>query len=136
MSIYACHAVRDYDRAVEWCDHLIAYTERFHLPTLLGYCRTRYADILQWRGRWSEAESQLDAARRIFAEKRPSLSSDALARLGELRRRQVRLAVRQPPHLDVELAVAPSCDQERERVVPGEQELDELARSLAAGLAP
>jgi DNA-binding NarL/FixJ family response regulator len=90
--LYACHAVRDYARAVEWCDHLIAYSERFRLPTLLGYCRTRYADILQWRGRWSEAESQLDAARRIFAEKRPSLSSDALARLGELRRRQGRLA--------------------------------------------
>jgi len=58
---------------------------------VLGYRRTRYADILQWRGRWSEAESQLDAAHRIFAEKRPSLSSDALARLGELRRRQGRL---------------------------------------------
>jgi hypothetical protein len=90
--LYACHAVRDYDRAVEWCDHLIAYSERIRLPTVLGYCRTRYADILQWRGRWSEAASQLDAAHRIFAEKRPSLSSDALARLGERRRRQGRLA--------------------------------------------
>jgi ATP/maltotriose-dependent transcriptional regulator MalT len=77
---------------VECCDHLIAYSERFRLPTVLGYCRTRYADILQWRGRWSEAESQLDAAHRMFATKRPSLSSDALARLGELRRRQGRLA--------------------------------------------
>ena len=36
--LYACHAVRDYDRAVEWCDHLIAYSERFRLPTVLGYC--------------------------------------------------------------------------------------------------
>jgi hypothetical protein len=78
--LYACHEVRDYDRAVEWCDNLIACSERFRLPTLLGYCRTRYADIREWCGRWSEAEAQLDAARRIFAEKRRSLSSDAIVR--------------------------------------------------------
>ncbi|HEX3271204.1 MAG TPA: LuxR C-terminal-related transcriptional regulator [Ktedonobacterales bacterium] len=89
--VYACHAVRDYERATEWCDHLMAYCERMRIPVLLGLCRTRYADILQWNGRWSEAESQLDAARRVFAEKRPALSADALTRLGELRRRQGRL---------------------------------------------
>jgi tetratricopeptide (TPR) repeat protein len=86
--LYACHAVRDYDRAVEWCDHLIAYSQPFRLPTLLGYCRTRYADILQWRGRWNEAESQLDAAHRTLPR---NALPYRLTRLGELRRRQGRL---------------------------------------------
>jgi DNA-binding CsgD family transcriptional regulator/tetratricopeptide (TPR) repeat protein len=88
--LYACHAVRDYERATLWCDHLMAHCERWRIPSLFGVCRTRYADLLQWRGRWNEAETQLHAAERTFEETRPGLRSDAVVRLAELRRRQGR----------------------------------------------
>jgi hypothetical protein len=45
--LYACHAARDYEHAVQWRAHLIAYGARLRISSLLGLCRRRYADILQ-----------------------------------------------------------------------------------------
>jgi LuxR family transcriptional regulator, maltose regulon positive regulatory protein len=89
--ISACERVRDYDRAGQWCARVGELCERHGIGNLLGVCRTHYAGVLTWQGRWQEAESELRLAADAFAASRPPMVGDALVRLAELRRRQGRL---------------------------------------------
>ena len=89
--ISACERVRDFDRAAQWCARVGDFCGR-HDIFLLNTCRAHYASVLSWQGRWDEAESQLTAAVGGLRASRPSMVGDAIARLGELRRRQGRLA--------------------------------------------
>ncbi|TML44770.1 MAG: hypothetical protein E6G19_07435 [Actinobacteria bacterium] len=89
--ISACERVRDYERAAQWCARVGEFCEQ-HDIFLLNTCRAHYSSVLSWQGRWDEAESQLSAAVEGLQRSRPSMVGDALARLGELRRRQGRLA--------------------------------------------
>jgi LuxR family maltose regulon positive regulatory protein len=88
--ISACERVRDYERAAEWCDRVGDFCGR-HDIFLLSICRAHYASVLSWQGRWDEAETQLTEAVGGLRASRPPMVGDALARLGELRRRQGRL---------------------------------------------
>jgi LuxR family transcriptional regulator, maltose regulon positive regulatory protein len=89
--ISACERVRDFDRAAQWCARVGDFCGR-HEIFLLNTCRAHYASVLSWQGRWEEAESQLTAAVGGLQASRPPMVGDAIARLGELRRRQGRLA--------------------------------------------
>jgi LuxR family transcriptional regulator, maltose regulon positive regulatory protein len=89
--ISACERVRDYERAAEWCDRVGDFCSS-HDIFLLNICRAHYASVLSWQGRWDEAETQLNEAVGGLRASRPPMVGDALARLGELRRRQGRLA--------------------------------------------
>jgi LuxR family transcriptional regulator, maltose regulon positive regulatory protein len=89
--IASCERVRDYERAAQWCARLGEFCGQ-HDIFLLNTCRAHYASVLSWQGRWDEAESQLSAAVEGLQASRPPMVGDALARLGELRRRQGRLA--------------------------------------------
>jgi LuxR family transcriptional regulator, maltose regulon positive regulatory protein len=89
--ISACERVRDYERAAQWCARVGDFCGR-HDIFLLNTCRAHYASVLSWQGRWDEAESQLSAAVDGLVASRPPMVGDALARLGELRRRQGRVA--------------------------------------------
>jgi LuxR family transcriptional regulator, maltose regulon positive regulatory protein len=89
--IAACEEVRDYDRAGQWCGRVGEFCERHGIASGLGVCRAKYAGVLTWQGRWEEAESELRAAAEGLRASRPAMIGDALARLGELRRRQGRL---------------------------------------------
>jgi DNA-binding NarL/FixJ family response regulator len=89
--IAACDRVRDYDRALQWCTRLKAYSAKWGLRPLFAVCRTQYASICMWRGTWLEAEQELVAATDELAASRPAMTSDGVVRLGELRRRQGRL---------------------------------------------
>jgi LuxR family maltose regulon positive regulatory protein len=88
--ISACERVRDYERAAQWCARVGDFCGQ-HDIFLLNTCRAHYASVLSWQGRWNEAESQLSAAVGGLQASRPPMVGDALARLGELRRRQGRL---------------------------------------------
>jgi LuxR family maltose regulon positive regulatory protein len=88
--ISACERVRDYERAAQWCARVGEFCGQ-HDIFLLNICRAHYASVLSWQGRWDEAESQLTAAVGGLQASRPPMAGDALARLGELRRRQGRL---------------------------------------------
>jgi DNA-binding CsgD family transcriptional regulator/Tfp pilus assembly protein PilF len=88
--ISACERVRDFDRAAQWCARVGDFCGR-HDIFLLNTCRAHYASVLSWQGRWDEAESQLTAAVGGLQASRPPMVGDAIARLGELRRRQGRL---------------------------------------------
>jgi DNA-binding CsgD family transcriptional regulator len=89
--ISACERVRDYERAAQWCARVGEFCGQ-HDIFLLNTCRAHYASVLSWQGRWDEAESQLSAAVEGLQGSRPPMVGDALARLGELRRRQGRVA--------------------------------------------
>jgi DNA-binding NarL/FixJ family response regulator len=88
--ISACERVRDYERATQWCARVSDFCSE-HDIFLLNTCRAHYASVLSWQGRWDEAETQLSAAVGGLQVSRPPMVGDALARLGELRRRQGRL---------------------------------------------
>jgi ATP/maltotriose-dependent transcriptional regulator MalT len=88
--ISACERVRDYERATQWCTRVGDFCSE-HDIFLLNICRAHYASVLSWQGRWDEAENQLSAAVGGLEASRPPMVGDALARLGELRRRQGRL---------------------------------------------
>ena len=89
--ISACERVRDFDRAAQWCERVGEFCEQ-HDIFLLNICRAHYASVLSWQGRWDEAENQLTAAVGGLQTYRPPMVGDAIARLGELRRRQGRSA--------------------------------------------
>jgi LuxR family transcriptional regulator, maltose regulon positive regulatory protein len=89
--ISACERVRDYERAAQWCARVGDFCGQ-HDIFLLNTCRAHYASVLSWQGRWKEAETQLSAAVEGLRASRPPMVGDALARLGELRRRQGRVA--------------------------------------------
>ncbi len=89
--IFACERVGDYVRAAQWCARVQEFSKRWHLRPLSAICRTQYAGVLIWRGGWADAEAELAAATRDLELSRPPLAAQALARLGELRRRQGRL---------------------------------------------
>ena len=89
--IYACERVRDFDRAGQWCTQMKEFCQRSGLTSLSAVCRAHYATVLTERGDWSEAEAELLAAGERLAL-RPTQAAEAIARLGELRRRQGRFA--------------------------------------------
>ena len=89
--IGACDRVRDHGRAVQWCDRIKEHSRKWGLKPLFAVCRTQYASVCMWRGSWEEAERELTSACDELAICRPGMTTDGLARLGELRRRQGRL---------------------------------------------
>jgi LuxR family transcriptional regulator, maltose regulon positive regulatory protein len=86
----ACELTGDIRRASEWCEHTTEYARRYRFRTLFAVCRTSYAIVLIWRGRWPEAEEELLRASREFTAIRPRARGHAMLHLGELRRRQGR----------------------------------------------
>jgi DNA-binding CsgD family transcriptional regulator/tetratricopeptide (TPR) repeat protein len=89
--IAACDRVRDHGRAVQWCDRIKESSRKWGLRPLFAVCKTQYASVCMWRGAWDEAERELTEACDELAICRPGMTTDGLARLGELRRRQGRL---------------------------------------------
>jgi DNA-binding CsgD family transcriptional regulator len=89
--IAACERIRDYERAVQWCDRLKTFCEKWGYRPLFAVCRTQYASVCMWRGAWEEAERELTVAADELAACRPAMTGEGLVRLGELRRRQGKL---------------------------------------------
>ena len=87
--IDACQRVRDLDRAGEWCLRVEEISRRYDDAEMFATCRTHYADILVWRGRWQEAEETLTTACRELVGV-PRKVVEGIVRLAELRRRQGR----------------------------------------------
>ncbi|WP_402374601.1 LuxR C-terminal-related transcriptional regulator [Isoptericola rhizosphaerae] len=87
-----CEMVDDYERAAAWCRRAEEIAEQQGLPFIWGLCRTKHAAVLVMRGDWAEAEDELDSAAESLRRSRPHWIGAATLRLGELRRRQGRLA--------------------------------------------
>jgi DNA-binding NarL/FixJ family response regulator len=88
--VSACTAVLDFGRAVQWCDRIADFAERYGSRMMLAYCRAEYGAVHLWHGRWSVAEAMLEAAIEDFMRSRPGMVGGPIAGLAELRRRQGR----------------------------------------------
>ena len=88
--VTACTAVRDYERAFEWCDRIAEFAERYGSRYMLAFCRAEYGAVHLWRGRWQDAEAVLEASIEDFSRSRPAMVGGPLVALAELRRRQGR----------------------------------------------
>lgn len=86
----ACEYVRDYERAVQWCDYLKAISTYWHYPMMFAYCRVHYACVLLWRGAWTDAEAILQTATQDLLSIRPTEAGHGVVHLAELRRKQGR----------------------------------------------
>lgn len=89
--IYACERVRDYDRAIQWCDRVAELCRRWSYRSMLGICRVHYAAVLTLQGDWTRADAELAAAMGTLSATRPVWAGEGTLRLAELRRRQGRL---------------------------------------------
>jgi len=90
--VTACTAVLDYERAAAWCDRIAEFAEGYGSRYMLAFCRAEYGAVQLWHGRWSEAETLLEASVEDFAASRPAMVGAPLGVLAELRRRQGRAA--------------------------------------------
>ena len=90
--IAACERVGDVERATQWCDEVKEFAQRWELRTLFNVCRTQYAAVLLQKGTWREAERELTSAIEVLGKGRRAALVEGTARLGELRRRQGRVA--------------------------------------------
>lgn len=90
--ITACHEVRDVGRATEWCAKLDEHCKRAGFNALQQVCRTQYAGVLVEQGEWERAEEEMLTAVDVLGARRPPMVAGPLVRLGELRRRQGRVA--------------------------------------------
>lgn len=86
--IFACERVRDFDRAGQWCERVSALCQRWALNSPFALCRAHYGSVLTWRGEWERAESEFGLAMETLPDPRHRPVVEAVARLGELRRRQ------------------------------------------------
>lgn len=55
---------------------------------MLAFCRAEYGAVHLWRGRWTQAQTVLEASVEDFSRSRPAMVGSPLAGLAELRRRQ------------------------------------------------
>ncbi len=90
LVLSACEELRDDERGAQWCQQVIAFSERIGAPFVVGNCRSHQGWILTRCGRWSEAEQELETAAEQLADGPQMWHRDVLARLGDLRRRQGR----------------------------------------------
>ncbi|WP_375480988.1 LuxR C-terminal-related transcriptional regulator [uncultured Jatrophihabitans sp.] len=90
--ITACQETGDFARAGEWCARVAHLSEERDLAPLSAVCRTQYAAVLLARGDCAEAESALADVLTELEHSRRVGRLDAVAHLGELRRRQGRRA--------------------------------------------
>ncbi len=88
--VTACSAVRDYERASEWCERIAEFAERYGSRYMLAFCRAEYGAVHLWRGNWPAAAEMLEASVEDFSRSRPAMVGGALVALAELRRRQGR----------------------------------------------
>ena len=87
--ISACHELVDHGRAVEWTETTRRWCEPLPVASLYpGICRVHWAEILDVRGAWEEAETE--ALGVCFDMERIDVFvvADGMYALGELRRRR------------------------------------------------
>jgi DNA-binding CsgD family transcriptional regulator len=89
--IVACRRSQDIERAADWCTRVEAMSTVRDLAPLTSVCRIQYAAVLVSRGSWADADAQLRRTLDTLAGSRRESRVEAVAELGELRRRQGRL---------------------------------------------
>ena len=123
----ACERARDYERAAEWCGRVEEFGRRMRINFVTGACRAHYGAVLNWLGRWNDAERELTRATEDLVAERPIWSGLAIVRLADLRRRQGRV-------LEAHALLERAAGNALTPVVMAEIALDEGDASAAADL--
>lgn len=89
--LIACELASDLERAAQWCTVADDFVTRYGCPFLYAECRISYGTVLTARGRWDDAERELQIGMRVTEGACPGLHGRALARLAGLRVRQGRI---------------------------------------------
>jgi DNA-binding NarL/FixJ family response regulator len=90
-TLVVCDDLADLDRAVEWCEAVVQFTERRRFIPVQSWCRGIYGGVLVRAGAWERAEQVLtEALRRPDDRRRGSGRALPLSVLAELRLRQGR----------------------------------------------
>ena len=90
----ACELASDIERAASGARWPTSSSSTYGCPFLYAECRIYYGSVLAAKGRWDDAERELDAGLRITDGACPGLHARALIRLADLRIRQGRLEER------------------------------------------
>jgi ATP/maltotriose-dependent transcriptional regulator MalT len=85
--ISACEDVGDYDRAVEWTEATLQWSQRHPFAIFPGICRVHRAMVLKRRGSLAEAEQEALRASQELITSHVGNSAAALAEVGDIRRR-------------------------------------------------
>src|SRR3954454_12922364 len=87
----ACEHAHDVSRAEQWMRVGETLARRRNLPAVSAFCRTHYGGVLTAAGRFSEADTTLTEAIRLWGlGERSLLRAGAVVRLADLRVRQGR----------------------------------------------
>jgi DNA-binding CsgD family transcriptional regulator len=89
--LFACERISDLQRAAQWCEVVLDFTQRRRYVPLSALCRSVYAGVLIARGDWERADAELLAALEAYRGLGRPLAAYPLARLADLRVRQGRL---------------------------------------------
>jgi DNA-binding NarL/FixJ family response regulator len=90
-TLVVCDGLADLDRAAQWCEAVVAFTERRRFTPVQSWCRGIYGAVLVRAGDWDRAEKVLaEALLRTADLRRGGGRALPLAVLAELRLRQGR----------------------------------------------
>jgi DNA-binding CsgD family transcriptional regulator len=90
-TLVVCDTLADVDRAAQWCEAVVEFTERRRFTPLQAWCRGIFAGVLVQAGEWERAEVVLtEALSRHQDRRRRSGRPFPLAVLADLRLRQGR----------------------------------------------
>jgi DNA-binding NarL/FixJ family response regulator len=89
-TLVVCDGLSDLQRAVEWCEAVVEFTERRRYLPVQSWCRGIYGRVLVRAGEWERAEAVLGEALDRPADRRKGGRALPLAVLAELRLRQGR----------------------------------------------
>ena len=90
-TLLVCDGLADLERAAQWCEAVVAFTERRRFLPVQSWCRAIYASVLVRSGEWDRAEAVLsEALQRKEEKRRDSGRGPSLAVLADLRLRQGR----------------------------------------------
>jgi len=91
-TLVVCDGLADLNRAAQWCEEVVAFTERRRFTPVQSWCRGIFGGVLMRAGEWERAEAVLvEGLRRRPDRRRGGGASLPLAVLAELRLRQGRL---------------------------------------------
>jgi ATP/maltotriose-dependent transcriptional regulator MalT len=135
-TLVVCDGLADLERAAQWCEAVVEFTERRRFLPVQSWCRGIYGGVLVRAGDWERAEAVLtEALRRDSDRRRAGGRAVPLAVLADLRLRQGRTeeAERLLAGLDDEpAALAPLVRLHLERgdVATADAQLDRLAETV------
>jgi DNA-binding NarL/FixJ family response regulator len=132
--IEICCQIGDFDRVAQWNNAVNRDADRWTCPAAFSRCQIDFVPVLLWRGRWSEAESQLST----ILNSRPSVpahAARAAVLLAQLRRRQARRSEATTLLDSAKSGAGRKLVEAPTLVARAELALDDLEAATAASLA-